>query len=89
MVIFFYLLNIIIIILKLRIIYLYSLVRAGPGCGLQTGPALSRKRCSRRSGLWAVGCGLKPGPARTGGGGGFTPLKKVAACTIFVRAKAH
>ena len=36
-------------------------------------------------GLWAVGLS----PARTGGGGGFTPLKKVVACTIFVRAKAH
>ena len=35
-------------------------------------------------GLWAVGLS----PARTGGGGGFTPLKKVVACTIFVRAKA-
>ena len=35
MVIFFYLLNIIIIILKLRIIYLYSLVRAGPGLSPQ------------------------------------------------------
>ena len=38
MVIFFYLLNIIIIILKLRIIYLYIIVRAGPGFGLKTGP---------------------------------------------------
>ena len=48
MVIFFYLLNIIIIILKLRIIYLYSLVRAGPGFGLKTGPQPPAHRPLRR-----------------------------------------
>ena len=39
-------------------------------------------------GLWALGRSSDHSPARTGGGGGFTPLKKVVACTIFVRAKA-